>query len=293
MRLPPGLSVRPGQDAPVIEIWRRENAATLLFYPGTMLAPGHYRTLIAALWQMGLTVAGLHLSGHGHCKSDNDFTFSQLLGQGLIAETWLWRNGLGPVAICGHSQGGILALAHAGTSHTACGAFAISAAFPNMPAAIGLTRFWRLARHREKLLAILTKLAAIAPKFPAFLPMYLNLGRITAGARKPLYMGKAKGRLFYPLKYLVSLFSATPGTRLNCPFWLFNARNDELFTETLIRETFALIRAPEKRLIWLEGGGHMAPLNPHLARFIAAHIAAAASGIGMRVNCRREKGIGI
>lgn len=256
-----------------------------------MLAPGHYQILIKQLLAAGVSVAGLHLSGHGECQGREDYVFSDFLAQGLWAEEWLQKNGFGPLAICGHSQGGILTVAHAGVSRTIRAAFAVSAVFPEMAEAIHMTRFAPFAKQRKFILALLRRLASILPGLPVPLPLYLDLGKIVAGKKRPVLMGRAKGRISYPLKYLVSLFEANISTTIHCPIWLFNARNDEVFTESLTRSVFERIEASEKNLIWLENGGHTAPLNPDLAQFIARHIAAAAVSVGMPLStpCLSER----
>lgn len=284
--LPHGELVHIRPDSPVLELWRNGQSGAVLFYPGTMLAPGHYRLLLSELFLAGFTVAGIHLGGHGECRRRSGFVFSELLEEGLLAEEWLHANGLGPVAVCGHSQGGMLALAHAGCSRTLTAAFSISAVFPRMAEAISLTRFRPFAAWRNTVLAVLRRLAAIFPALPAPLPLYLSLRRILANRRHPLYMGRAKGRIAYPLKFLVSLFDAAIGDKPDCPYWLFNARDDELFTASLTEKVFEEIRSSAKNLIWLAGGGHMAPLNPGCAAYIARHMAATCAGLAFPLNLR-------
>lgn len=246
-----------------------------------MLAPGHYEALIAALWQAGFSVAGLHLSGHGKLRDKNNFTFESLLGEGLKAEAWLHANGFGPLVVVGHSQGGIMALAHATISATLLGAFSICAVLPRMESAISLTRFASLACYKEIILSLLRKAASICPGLPIPLPLYLKLSRIMAGRKYPVHMGNAEGRISYPLRYLVSLFDADISIRLLCPFWLCSAKNDALFTTGISEEVFGIIKAPAKKMLWLEEGGHMAPLNPVLAHFIARSIACECAASGM------------
>lgn len=282
----PGMLVHVRPDAPILEFWGNGQSGVILFYPGTMLAPGHYKVLVAELKAAGFFVAGLHLSGHGECLAINDFVFSELLAQGLFAEAWLRSNGFTNIAVCGHSQGGILALAHACASRTLTAAFAISAVFPRMPDAIGLTRFASLAGQRQRLLRLVKQLAAVLPGLPVPLPAYLELRKILSGKKPPLHIGKTKGRSCYPLRYLASLFDADISGQVNCPFWLFNARDDALFTEGLINAVFAKIKAKSKNLVWLENGGHLLPLNPIRASFIARTMAAAAAGLGMPLNLR-------
>lgn len=282
---PQGRIVRIRAGSPVLEIWRNNHSGSVLFYPGSMLAPGHYRLLLSELYLAGFTVVGIHLAGHGECLRKSGFTFGDLLEEGLLAEKWLHANGYGPVAVCGHSQGGMLALAHAGASSSLTAAFSISAVFPRMAEAISLTRFAPFAAKRKAILATLRRLAAIFPWFPTPLPLYLSLRRILAHRRPPLLMGQAKGRLCYPLKFLFSLFDADIDPALNCPYWLFSARDDELFRPALIEKVFDMIRTTAKTLIWL-GGGHMAPLNPGRGAYIARHMAEACASLNFSLNLR-------
>lgn len=263
-----------------LELWPKPGAGTVLFYPGTMLSPRHYRTLLAALREAGLGVAGLHLEGHGVNPHRGGFTFASLLEDGLLAERWLHEAGLGPVAVSGHSQGGILAVAHAARSATLTAAFAICAILPQMPRAIELTRFARFARERDRLERAIVRLGRALPWLPVPLAAYLSLGRVLAGHGE-LAMARGGARHTYPLGFLASLFSARIGTELNCPFRLYNARDDALFTPSLAREFFNEIHAPEKTLVWLPGGGHLAPMMPARAAFMARDAAVVCAGLGM------------
>ncbi|MBD5538747.1 MAG: alpha/beta hydrolase [Desulfovibrio sp.] len=265
-----------------LEIWPRAGAGTMLFYPGSMLSPRQYRTLMGALRDAGLAVAGLHLEGHGVNPHRSGFTFASLLADGLFAERWLNDAGLGPVAVCGHSQGGILAVAHAAASGTLTAAFALCAILPQMPRAIELTRFARLAAQRARLERAIRCLGNALPWLPVPLSGYLSLRRVLAGHRE-LRMDRRGCRRTYPLGFLASLFTAAIRPELKCPFTLYNARDDALFTPSLAQNFFAKIHAPEKTLVWLPAGGHLAPMSPWLAAFVARDAAAACAGLGMDV----------
>ncbi|MBD5627677.1 MAG: alpha/beta fold hydrolase [Desulfovibrio sp.] len=263
-----------------LELWANAGAGSVLFYPGTMLSPRQYRPLMRALHDAGLGVAGLHLEGHGVNPHKSGFTFASLLEDGLYAERWLHEAGLGPVAVCGHSQGGILATAHAGRSRTLTAAFAICTILPQMPEAIGLTRFARLAGQRDRLERGIARLGRALPWLPVTVNWYLSVHRVMAG-HGALNMDRRGSRMSYPLGFLASLFSARVSPLLHCPFRLYNARDDALFTPELASAVFREIRAPEKRLVWLLGGGHLAPMAPREATFIARDAAAVCAGLGM------------
>ncbi|MDE5878465.1 MAG: alpha/beta fold hydrolase [Desulfovibrio sp.] len=263
-----------------LELRANPGAGTLLFYPGTMVSPRQYRPLMEALHGAGFAVAGLHLEGHGVNPHGSGFTFASLLEDGLIAERWLHAQGLGPVAVCGHSQGGILAVAHAGASATLTAAFAICTVLPQMPEAIGLTRFAPLAGRRGGLERAIAALGRALPRLPLTLGCYLSLRRVLAGHGR-LRVDRRGSRWSYPLGFLASLFTARVPSRLLCPFRLYNARNDALFTPELARAVFDELRAPEKELVWLGGGGHLAPMAPEYAGFIARDAASVCSGLGL------------
>ena len=263
-----------------LELWPNPGAGSALFYPGTMLSPRQYRPLMRALHDAGLAVAGLHLEGHGVNPHKDGFTFDSLLADGLYAERWLHEAGLGPVAVCGHSQGGILATAHAGNSHTLTAAFAVCAVLPQMPEAIGLTRFARFASRRARLERGIAVLGRVLPRLPVTVSCYLSLRRVLAGHGE-IQMRRDGSRLSYPLSFLASLFNARVSPVLHCPFRLYNARDDALFTPELARAVFREISAPKKSLVWLPGGGHMAPMAPRHAAFIARDAAAVCAGLGM------------
>lgn len=263
-----------------LELWPDAGAGTVLLYPGTMLSPRQYRPLMAALRGAGLAVAGLHLEGHGVNPHRGGFTFASLLEDGLFAERWLHDAGLGPVAVCGHSQGGILAVAHAARSATLTATFAVCAILPQMPRAIELTRFARLAGQRPRLERAIQRLGRALPWLPVPLLCYLSLRRVLAGHGE-VRMDRRGSRSTYPLGFLASLFSADVGPELRCPFRLYNARDDALFTPSLARAFFNEIQAPQKTLVWLADGGHLVPMVPARAAFIARDMAAVCAGLGM------------
>lgn len=263
-----------------LEIRPNPGAGTMLFYPGTMLSPRQYRPFMAALREAGFTVAGLHFEGHGVNPRRSGFTFASLLEDGLFAEQWLRDAGFGPVAVCGHSQGGILSAAHAGISTTLTAAFSICAILPQMPQAIALTRFARFAGHRARLKHGIAALGRILPRLPVPLACYLSIRRVLAGHRH-IRIDRRGSRLAYPLSFLASLFSARVSPRLHCPFRLYNAADDALFTPALARAFLDEIRAPAKTLVWIPDGGHLAPMDPAHARFIARDAGAVCAGLGM------------
>ncbi|OXS28005.1 MAG: esterase [Desulfovibrio sp. MES5] len=263
-----------------LEFWPKRNAGVMLFYPGTMLCPRQYRPLLAALYEAGFAVAALHLTGHGRNSHWTGFTFADLLRDGLAAEQWLRQEGFNAIAVSGHSQGGILTLAHAAASQGLTAAFPITGTLPQSDDAVDLTRFRRWKNRRREITANINALARRLPRLALPLPAYLSIRRITSGARRIVYDRK-HSRLTYPLAFLASLFSANVSEEMHCPLYFFSAVNDALFTPANTKATFETLRAPVKKLLWLPGGGHLAAMNPPLCRFIARHAAAVCAGQGL------------
>lgn len=246
-------------------------AGVLLFYPGSLLAPGHYFVLLRAFREAGFAVAALHLPGHGLCCGHfwQTFTFPQLLAQGLKAEEYLHKAGHEHIVVCGHSQGAILALAHGAASTKLAAIAAISGVLPQMDEAIGITLFGPLRCWRERIMANLRHLSAIFPGMPVPLPAYLSLRRILHGRRSPIIVGRDYGRVSYPLKYLYSLFATCIEPVMHCPTLLLGSENDALFPPPLLRKVYETIDAPCKRLLLARDGGHTAPYNEQMAQFFA------------------------
>ncbi|BAV91817.1 conserved hypothetical protein [Candidatus Desulfovibrio trichonymphae] len=271
----------------IIELWPNENAGALLFYPGTMSSPFQYRPLLSALHQAGLTVAALHLTSHGLNPHTSSFSFDDLLHDGLDAEQWLSNAGFTSPAVCGHSQGGILALAHAAASHKLTAVFPISGVLPQQAKAVSLTLFRAFAGRRERLMNVINRMARFLPWLPIPVAAYLSLRRISAGAQCAS-IDFSKIRWSYPLTFLAGLFNATLSPHLRCPLYFFNARNDALFTPELINETFNLLDAPHKTMIWLPDGGHLAAMCPSLCRYMACIIATACASLQLPLRLTRR-----
>lgn len=270
-----------------LSVWeRRPQAATALFYPSTMASPLLHRFFLEELWRMGLNVVGLHPLSHGQSpKIKKDFTFAHILRNGLDAADWIRQRMDGPLIVTGHSQGGIFALAHAARDSRIAAAVPITTLLPQHPDAGLVTRFHRILRRRETLLAILRAGARLMPRLPVLMPFYLEINRIMAGAVEPLSDWRCL-RASYPLRFICSLFTedisdaCVPGN-IACPVLLITAKNDALFTLPLMRAMLDDIAAPQKKLLLIDGGGHLAPLCGPYARQIAARMAEHCAGLGL------------
>lgn len=278
-----------------LSVWKRHpTACTAVFYPSTMASPLLHRHFLHKLWCMGLNVVGVHPVGHGHSPRHGDtFVFGDLLRNGMDAVTWTLEHMEGPVVVTGHSQGGILTLAHAAVDARIAAAFPLCTLLPQHPEAGHVTRFHTVLRHRERLKTILRVGAHLLPRFPVLIPFYLDYSRITAGSRRPErpwgYM-----RMHYPLRFVSSLFHTdlsavcTPG-HIRCPVVLMVARDDALFPPEIMRTMLECVYAPEKRLVYISGGGHMAPLCADFVTETAALLAGHCAGMGLPLHeCGRE-----
>ncbi len=274
--------LRAGRHSLYLELWPNDGASVILFYPGSLLSPYQYRPLLSAIRAAGLAVAALHLTGHGRNNHLSLFTFSELLEDGLYAEHWLTDGGYGPVAVCGHSQGGILALAHAASSQTIAASFPISGVLPQTPEAIELTHFMALAAHRNAIIQGISILAGLFPWLPIPVQAYLSMHKILSGAKQP-HTNRHRARMTYPLIFLKSLFCAAIQPQLHCSLCFFSALDDALFTPQITLKTFHRLQAPSRRLVWLPGGGHLAVMSPDLCHYVAHTISMICAGQGLPV----------
>lgn len=272
--------IRAGSAGPILESLIHPGATAFLFYPGTMIEPGHYALFLNHLYLAGFSVYGLHLAGHGRNSAAKVRTFEDMLDEGLKAQDWIYHNYGPAIVVGGHSQGGICALAHGALSDSPAAIFAFGACLPQLDESIQATRFANFARHRKKILNILKFLATFCPWLPIPLPVYLSGHKILANSKRPLVTGKGKTGYFYPVKFLYSFFSYNIPEKILCPTWIITARGDGVFTRAITEKSFATISAPKKTLLYLPAGGHLAILNPWLSRYAAALCACATMSLG-------------
>lgn len=276
--------IKLDHDGPILECLEHPESAAFLFYPGTMIEPGHYALFINFLYLAGFSVYAMHLNGHGKNIRTKVRSLQHMLEQGLKAQEWILLNKCRTLVVGGHSQGGICALWQGACSDRPAALFPICACLPQMPSAIAVTRFVRFQDRQDKILTILKRAAGIFPRLPVPLPLYLSGHKILANCRHPIITGKGVTRISYPLEFLYSLFSCNIPEQILCPLWLIGSRGDALFTEKIINETYNRLRAPEKKLIYLPEGGHLSILNPWLARYCANICACAAFSINLSLN---------
>ncbi len=276
------------QNVPItLSVWKKHpTAVTVLFYPGTMASPTMYTLFLHELFSLGCNVVGIHPLSHGRSeKIKKHFVFDDILANGLDAQTWAQAHFDGPVVICGHSQGGILALAHAIDNTDIAASFPIGTLLPHEADAGSVTRFTPFLRHKDALLRGMGRLAKCAPRFPLHFLMYLQLNRILAASRK-VVAPRTESRQTYPLAFVHSLFTkdlsaAQRAGHLHCPVYVISAKDDALFPLSMMQSIVDSLAAPHKACIAIEGGGHLALLSTAHARNIAAHVAGNCAGLGL------------
>lgn len=281
------VMVRSGSVPVALSVWSRHpEATTLLFYPGTMASPLMYTLLLEELWRQGLNVVGLHPLSHGLSPRINkSFTFEDIVRNGQDAARWIKAHFHGPLVVSGHSQGGILTLAHILHDTNIDAAFPLCTLMPEMEGASTVTIFHRLEKYKCQMLATLQFLAALCPRLPLPMTAYLSLPKALVGHRQVVAPRRCL-RWSYPVSFVSSLFNldlseaSRPG-RIQCPLVLFTARNDALFALPLMRETLKRIEAPFKKLEILNGGGHMFAVSKIYIPQVAATIAAHCAGFGL------------
>ena len=261
----------------------RPGSACVLFLPGTMLSPLHYGTFLQALSLQGFSVAALHATGHGISQYSHPSHCHQLLEDVHTAVQYLGLQGCRQLILCGHSQGGILALAAVAGAywpdrlamsslHDVAACVAITAVYPQSDEAVTLTRLAPFAAYRQPILSCLSRWAQRFPALPVPLPCYLSPRRILAGCTNWKLLPARERRFSYPLSFLYSLFSLHVGKSATVPVFLLGAPDDALFTPALLQKTLMCLQAPQKTLHWLPAGGHLCLMQADGASYAARYL---------------------
>ncbi len=298
--LHPTYTVRiPSQRVPVVlSVWENDpKAVTILFYPGTMASPHMYPIFLQELHRLGCNVVALHPLSHGDSPAiKKSFTFQDILHNGMDAQRWIEHFFHGPMVICGHSQGGILTLAHAleaQHSQRLAAIFPIGTLLPHQDEAGTVTKFKDLLRYKKRFLQFLSFFAQLFPCLPIPFCLYLSMKRVLRGAYK-LRLSTHGLRTSYPLCFVASLFTkdmrkAEQEGSISCPVYLYTAKNDDLFSLQLMQKTLKAIKAPHKELVLLHGGGHLSPLSAVYGKYMAAHMAATCASLGLPLHAKQRK----
>ncbi len=271
----------------VLSVWEKDSeAVTVLFYPGTMASPHMYLLFLYELFGYGCNIVAVHPLSHGlSSRIKKSFVFDDILLNGYDAQEWARGKFSGPLVVCGHSQGGILALAHALDNPHIAASFPVGTLLPHEDDAGSVTRFASLLQHKEVLLRYLGAFSSYAPRLPLHFMFYLQLHRIVAGASHVIAPRK-QCRQTYPLCFVHSLFTkdlslAQQEGHIHCPVCVITARDDALFPLVMMQGIVDTLVAPYKECFAIQGGGHMAIFSTDYAKIIAAHVAGRCAGFGL------------
>ncbi len=263
---------------------KHPEAVTVIFYPGTMATPQMYPPLLEELHNLGCNVVAIHPLGHGlSSKQKKNFVFNDIVQNGLDAEAWVKNNFKGPIVVCGHSQGGILSIAHAMNNNNISASFPICTLLPHRDDAIDVTHFKFLKPHRLMVLKVLGIFTKIMPRLPIPFFAYLSLKKVIANAYK-VFAPRSDCRNTYPLCYLNSLFNTDLSSKtgkINCPVILITSKDDLLFPLEMMQKTLTEINSDHKKLIVIPAGGHLSAASKYYAKHIAAYIAEHCAGLGL------------
>ncbi len=269
-------------------------AVTVLFYPGTMASPLMYPLLLNELHRLGCNVVGIHPLSHGLSPREKiSFTFEDILQNGKDAQRFARQYFSGPIVVSGHSQGGILSLAHALHNPHIQGIFPITTLLPQRDEAGSVTRMRALLKYKSPLLRVMRFMASCLPFVPIPFLAYLELKPLLHKAHK-VYAPSIHKRASYPLRFISSLFhvdlsAAEREGAISCPLMLLTAKDDQLFPLTLMQSTYDAIKAPRKKLIVIHGGGHLCAVSRLYAPHIAAHIAQSCAALGLPLHTLPHK----
>lgn len=250
----------------VLSVWAgRPTAPALVFLPGTMTHPLFYADFLGRLNEAGVTVVGVHSQGHGKSpRVRRRLTFDVLVENARDAFAWT-RAAFPdrPVAVLGSSQGGILAMALAGTGEPLDAVFAHNILDPTLRSSIAITRFpARLAPVHPLVTSAFRLAGRLMPRVPVPFDAYLDIRRVCRDQENvDFFYTDPLGLRSYPLGFMASLFTAdltgmTDGS-ITCPVTVLAARGDPLFPLRYTQEVFERIVAPTKELVVIDSDVHL------------------------------------
>jgi alpha-beta hydrolase superfamily lysophospholipase len=250
----------------VLSVWPgRPDAPALVFLPGTMTHPLFYADFLTRLNEAGVTVVGVHSQGHGKSpRVRRRLTFDVLVTNARDAVTWT-RAAFPdrPLTVLGSSQGGILAMALAGTGELFDAVFAHNILDPTLPSSIAITRIPAGLAPAYPLVTAAFRLAGrLMPRLPVPFDAYLDIHRVCRDPENAdLFYTDPLGLRSYPMAFMASLFTAdltgmTDGS-ITCPVTVLAARGDPLFPLPYTEQVFERIVAPAKELVVIDSDVHL------------------------------------
>jgi alpha-beta hydrolase superfamily lysophospholipase len=132
------------QGVPIaLSIWKgNPDAPCIAFLPGTMVHPLFYEELLDGLARAHFNVVGVHFQGHGKSpRVDQLFSFNDLVQNGRDAISYARERFKGPILVLESSQGGMVAMALAGSDERIAAVFAHNILDPQMADALRITSF--------------------------------------------------------------------------------------------------------------------------------------------------------
>lgn len=254
-------------DAPIVlSVWPgHPDAPALVFLPGTMTHPLFYADFLNRLNEAGVTVVGVHGQGHGKSpRVRRRLTFDVLVTNARDAVTWTRAAFPGcAVTVLGSSQGGILAMALAGTGEQLDAVFAHNILDPTLPSSIAITRFpAALSPAYPIFTAAFQLVGRVMPRLPVPFDAYLDIHRVCRDQENAdFFYTDPLGLRSYPMGFMASLFTAdltgmTDGS-ITCPVSVLAAHGDPLFPLRYTEQVFARIVAPTKELVVIDSDVHL------------------------------------
>jgi alpha-beta hydrolase superfamily lysophospholipase len=248
-----------------LSIWKGDpGAPAIVFLPGTMTHPLFYEELLDGLSHAGFNVVGVHFQGHGKSpRVERLFSFNDLVQNGRDAISYAIARFHSPILVLGSSQGGMVAMALAGSDDRITAVFAHNILLPQLADSLRVTGFpqWLRPFHRV-MVRLMSAAARVAPRVKIPFRFYLQEQRVfgVQWTHEQFYRDPL-GRTSYPLAFLASLFSAdmrcVSSGQIACPVVVIASTGDPLFPFDYIQRVYELIQAPSKELLVFELNAHL------------------------------------
>ncbi|HEX2909892.1 MAG TPA: alpha/beta fold hydrolase [Chloroflexia bacterium] len=248
-----------------LSIWKGQTGSPcIIFLPGTMTHPLFYEEFLDGLALAGFNVVGVHLQGHGKSPRTRQlFSLQDLVQNARDAITYTLNRFESEIIVLGSSQGGVIAMALAGSDPRPGLVVAHNILNPQLPASLSITRFPRWFKPAYPVMRQGIKLGArLLPRLPLPIGFYLQPERIfrTKWASEQ-YQQDPLSLTSYPLYFLASLFNADMSClasgQIKCPVVVVASTGDTLFPYDYTRQVYEQIVAPTKELLLYELKGHL------------------------------------
>ena len=252
-----------------LSVWQAEppTAASpvLVFVPGTMTHPLAYAAALDGLAARGITVVGVHPTGHGNSPRDGrPIRLARIITNVRDAVEWAAAQWDGPIVLNGSSQGGVVALLAAVDAHPRVRLVVPhNALLPELPDTLSVTRIPRsLTGHYDWLRAGLRVVPRLLPRLAVPFGLYLDPRRVFSNrSEKHDFMSDPRNLQSYPLAMLSDLlsFDSAPITEgsIEIPVVVLASTGDPLFSLDYVSQVVEQIKAPSVELVTLELPMHL------------------------------------